>query len=207
MSGPIDGSGTCAHTAMGGGCHHDHRWRRRQVLLGAGALATAGLAGCLGEDDAPAEVEPVEPVALDAGQECLVCGMVIAEHFGPAGQVFYADDNPPDVEGPARFDSVQELVVYQIEREGQGWEKLAAFVTDYSRVEYDLVDREGRTHISTHAGEADFADASTLVFVIDSEVHGAMGADYLPFGDPDEAEAFADEHGGTVEDWSALVGR
>ncbi|WP_290813557.1 nitrous oxide reductase accessory protein NosL, partial [Halovivax sp.] len=39
-----------------------------------------------------------------------------------------------------------------------------------------------------------------------SEVEGAMGADHLPFSDPDDAAAFAAAHGGEVVGWDALDG-
>ncbi|WP_440771968.1 nitrous oxide reductase accessory protein NosL [Natronorubrum sp. DTA28] len=175
---------------------------RRRILLSTGTLATAALAGCLGSggpDD-----EAAEPVDLTEGQECDVCGMTIADHFGPAGQVFYADGEPEDRDGPARFDSVAELLVFHAEREARGWEKRATFVTDYSSVEYDLLEGDDRLHISTHAAAEDFADATELHYVADSEVHGAMGEDFLPFSDREEAEAFAEEYGGEVLGWGEL---
>lgn len=178
---------------------------RRRVLLGAGTLTTAVLAGCLGSggpDD-----EAAEPLDLTEGQECDVCGMAIAEHFGPAGQVFYADGKPADRDGPAWFDSVAELLVFHAEREARGWEQRAAFVTDYSSVEYDLLEGDERLHISTHAAAGDFADATELHYVADSEVHGAMGEDFLPFSDQGDAEAFAEDHGGEVLGWGEVAGR
>ncbi|SDQ20848.1 nitrous oxide reductase accessory protein NosL [Natronobacterium texcoconense] len=176
---------------------------RRRVLSGAIAVAGTGLAGCL-EDDA-ADEPPAEPVALTDGQSCDVCGMVIEDHYGPAGQLFYADGNPDERDGPAWFDSVAELVVYHEERVGLGWELREGFVTDYSSVDYDLEERDGTTYISSHVAADDFADATELHYVVDSDVEGAMGEDLLPFSTADDAAAFADEHGGTVREWTALL--
>ncbi|MDG5820530.1 nitrous oxide reductase accessory protein NosL [Natronococcus sp. A-GB7] len=175
---------------------------RRHVLVGAGTLATAatvGLAGCL-EDDETTTEESAEPIALDDGATCDACGMVIADHHGPAGQLLYADED----EGPAAFDSLRELVAVHEEREVRGDEHRAAFATDYSSVDYRLEEREGTQYISTHAEVSAFADATELVYVVDSAVEGAMGEEFLPFSDREEASAFADEHGGAVSSWEEL---
>ena len=172
---------------------------RRRVLAGVGAVATAALAGCLGDEDG--DDGPSEPIALDEGKECDVCGMVIADHFGPAGQVFY-DEHPDGRDGPGRFDSVTELVTTLEEATMRGAEVRAVFVTDYSGVEYDLREVDGRTYISTHAAAEDFADATDLHYVAECGVEGAMGSDYLPFADREEAESFASDHDGAVQEWA-----
>lgn len=129
--------------------------------------------------------------------------MTIADHYGPAGQLFYAD-YPEDRDGPAWFDSVRELVTARADHDRRGRDLRAAFVTDYSRVDYDLDEREGATYISSHVGAEDFTDATAASFVVDSGIEGAMGEDIVPFSNADDAEAFADEHGGTVDTWEAL---
>ena len=200
-------SGSPAHRYASRGCERTsadtREISRRRVLAGAAAVAGTTLAGCL-EDDEVAD-EPVEPIALDDGQVCDVCGMVIEEHHGPAGQLFYADGGPDGRDGPARFDSVTELVVYHDEQAARDRELRAAFLTDYSSVDYDLVERDGTLYISSHVAADRFADATTLSFVVDSAVQGAMGPDYIPFSDAAEADSFADEHGGTVSEWDDLM--
>ncbi|ELY56072.1 NosL family protein [Natronococcus amylolyticus DSM 10524] len=179
---------------------------RRRVLVGAGTIATAaavGLAGCLGDGEATTE-ESAEPIALDGGATCDACGMVIEEHYGPAGQLFYADGGPESSDGPARFDSLTELVTVYEERRTRGDELRAAFATDYSSVDYRLEEREGVQYISTHVAADTFVDATELVYVVDSRVKGAMGEEFVPFSDREEASAFADEHGGEVSAWEEL---
>ncbi|EMA41873.1 nitrous oxide reductase accessory protein NosL [Halobiforma nitratireducens] len=177
---------------------------RRRVLASVAVVAGAsvGLAGCL-EDDETADV-PADPVALTDGQACDVCGMVIDDHYGPAGQLFYADGEPEERDGPAWFDSVTELVTYHEERLERGWELREAFVTDYSAVDYDLVERDGTTYISSHVAAGTFVDATAVEYVVDSAVEGAMGEDFVPFSDEDDAAAFVDEHGGDVRSWDEL---
>ncbi|RQG91817.1 nitrous oxide reductase accessory protein NosL [Natrarchaeobius chitinivorans] len=176
---------------------------RRSVLVGVGALAVGGLAGCLG-DEGPAETAPAEPIALTDGETCDVCGMVIEDHHGPAGQLFFEDGEPEDRDGPARFDSLVELRNYLEERTQRGWELREAFVTDYSSVQYDLVERNGTTYVSSHVDAAAFADATTLSYVVDSAVEGAMGPDYVPFSEAADAEEFVDENGGEIRQWDDL---
>lgn len=181
-----------------------HSRRRFLSSLGTVTAASVGLAGCLADeaDSADSTAAP-EPIALTDGQTCDACGMTIADHDGPAGQVFYADA-PDDRDGPARFDSVRELLVFDAEHTRRGWDRRAAFVTDYSSVDYALREREGTTSISSHVAADEFADATGLSYVVDSEIGGSMGADIVPFSDRDDAATFADTHGGTVQSWDGV---
>ncbi|TYL36459.1 nitrous oxide reductase accessory protein NosL [Natronococcus pandeyae] len=183
-------------------CAHDRRCLRRRVLAAIGAGVAVGLAGCLEDDDAAEE--PADPIDLSDGATCDVCGMVIEDHYGPAGQLFYADGNPDDRDGPARFDSLVELVASHEERLDRGWELREAFVTDYSSVDYRLEERDGTTYISSHVGADAFADATDLSYVVGSDVEGAMGADFFPFSRRDDATAFVEEHGGELRAWDEL---
>ena len=173
---------------------------RRRFLAGSGAMIVA--AGCIGDDE---QTSAVEPIDLDDGQTCDVCGMVIADHYGPNAQVFYAEDRPEDRDGPAWFDSVREMLVFDEEQRARGGEPLGYFVTDYSAVEYELIDENGDRFISSHVEAGDFVDAEDAVFVVDSPVQGAMGPDHFPFEDRDDADNFAAEEGGTVRIWDALT--
>ena len=168
------------------------------MLAAVGATAAA-LAGCL--DDEGDEPAP-DPVDL-AGLDCDVCGMLIGEHHGPAGQAFF-DDSPADRNGPARFDSVTELIAYVDEQTVVGEEVRAIYVTDYSKVDYEVTEIDGGKYISSHVDANGFADATTLEYVTGSEVEGAMGADHLPFSDSDDAVEFAAVHGGEIVEWDDL---
>lgn len=188
--------------------------RRRTVLGAAGAGVVASLAGCLdavnplgdGGTDAP------DPQSLGGGEDCDVCGMVIDKHPGPNGQLFYEDETPAGHPLPARFDALKQCFFpYKIEREERGWSRTAAYVTDYSAVEYDVSDESGATTISSHTEPSSFAPAEELQYVVGSDVQGAMGPDFVPFSEADDAAAFADEYGGDVvafdEIGEGLVGR
>lgn len=187
---------------------HNHRFEpvpercfRRRVLLACGAAGTAVVAGCLSEDRE--SDEPVEPLDL-TGRQCVQCGMVIGDHYGPNSQVFYADGMPDDHEGPAHFETVSELVVYHDEKTTRGWETRAVFVTDYSIVDYDLVEIDGEVHISTHPEAEAFTDATDVHYVVGSDVLGSMNEDFIPFSDRGDADAFSTDHGGDLRGWEEL---
>lgn len=165
----------------------------------------AGFAGCLGENSDDGEGIPAEPIDLTDGQACDVCGMSIADHYGPAGQLFYVDDKPDDRDGPAWFDSVTELLAYHEERLEYGWGLRGGFVTNYSTVDYDLLERDDGTYISSHASSEAFAGVDDVEYVIDSGVEGALGEDHLPFSEREDAAAFAEEYDGEVRSWGVLL--
>ncbi|WP_336136684.1 nitrous oxide reductase accessory protein NosL [Natronomonas amylolytica] len=147
------------------------------MLRDTAGLGAVALAGCLGGgEETPAETP--DPIALDDGRTCDVCGMVIAEGYGPNGQVAYDGDYPPDREGPAHYDSVRELYADRFAQADRGTDALVTYVTDYSTVDYELETRDGDRYITGSVAADTFAEAAEVVFVVDSGVQGAMGADF-----------------------------
>ncbi|MFP9190234.1 nitrous oxide reductase accessory protein NosL [Natronosalvus vescus] len=179
--------------------NHSSGFSRRRFLACTAIATTAGLAGCLGNDDDDAP--PAEPIALTGGRECAVCGMVIEDHYGPAGQVFYDDDD----DDPVTYDSLTELLVHHDEQRQRGTDARGVFVTDYSSVDYDLEEQGGSPYISTHAEQEAFADATELLYLVDSAIHGAMGPDHVPFSSREDAEALREDVGGEIREWDDLV--
>ncbi|WP_158601205.1 nitrous oxide reductase accessory protein NosL [Haloplanus aerogenes] len=181
-------------TASEDDARHD-RIGRREFLLAGGAAGTALLAGCSGGQSNGGP--PPDPVPISENAECDVCGMVISEHPGPNGQIFYRENSPERHDNPARFDSTKAcLFPYYFEHEQRGWTAEAVYVTDYSRIDYEISVVEGQQYIQTAMAPETFSNAADVVFVVGSDVHGAMGADFIPFSDADEGTAFADEFGG-----------
>ncbi len=172
---------------------------RRTLLAGSGAVAAGALAGCLGGiggigggGQAPAAI------SLTTEHTCDVCGMVIPNHPGPSTEVFYADRQPSGHDNPARFDSTWEAFQYDFERRDRGWKRRAFYVTDYSSVDYELLTEGGDTLISTHPTAEAFVDASSVTFVVGSDVNGAMGKDLVAFSKRADAESFSQDHGGKL---------
>lgn len=165
---------------------------RREVLGSIAAIGLVGLAGCTGE-------ETVEPVSLDGELSCDVCGMIIEDHPGPVGQIHFEDDTE---EGgrPAQFCSAICTYEYRFDAEDAGRTAIETFLTDYSTVDYDVYEEAGIVHITSHVGADAFGPESSLTLVIGSDSIGAMGPAIVPFGEPDDAAEFADEHGGELFD-------
>ena len=165
---------------------------RRTVLTAVGSGLAVGLAGCLGNGGGDSDLPAA--VSLDDEQACDECGMVIEQHPGPTGQVFF-DDHPPDREGPAWFCSVTCTYSYRFDREDEGLDPVVTYLTDYSEIDYSVDDDPS---ISAHLAAEDHRPEADLSVVAGSEVEGAMGPELIPFGDSDDSEAFADEYGGDV---------
>lgn len=167
---------------------------RRKLLAATAAGFGATLTGCLDGEEVP------EPVALDAGQACDVCGMIIDGHPGPVGQTFYRDNRPEgrDEDEPAWFCSNTCLFEFYYERSEEGWEPLIHYTTDYSAVDYEVFEDGPSQFITAHPEAEAFADGETTTLVADSDVLGAMGPSLVPFTDPDDAEAFHADYGGEV---------
>lgn len=173
--------------------------RRRLLQLTAGT-AVAGLAGCGGGGSTTVPA----PIALDGRKQCDVCGMVIEDHPGPNGQIFFDDHSPSGHDNPAWFDALTDLFSYLFEKETLDWKPVVTYVTDYSTVDYSIEDHEDTTYIESFVAAETFAAADEVVYVIESGVNGAMGPDLIPFSDPEEAATFSETHGGTIIEYEAI---
>lgn len=162
---------------------------RRTVLTAVGSGLAVGLAGCTGGD-----AELPAAVALDEGRSCDQCGMVIQEHPGPTGQVFF-EDHLSERDGPAWFCSGTCSYTYRSDRVAEDATPIVTYLTDYSEVDYTVDDQPA---ISAHLAAEDYEVESELSVVAGSEVIGAMGPDLIGFSDDGEAESFAEEYGGEV---------
>ena len=180
---------------------------RRTVLAGAGTLAAASVAGCLGGDgSAPAAVAVTDAAACDE------CGMVISKHPGPNGEIYWDDAEPETHDAPFWFDSLKQCFFpHYFEGTDAGRSLDAAYVTDYSTVDYSVNTQGGSSYVTSHTDADAFADATELQYVVESDVEGAMGPDFVPFSDPGDAEGFADQYGGAVVSFdeisTTLVGK
>lgn len=185
----------------------------RRSVLRAGAVGIgASLAGCLGSLTGGGDGEVPDPISVAGGLSCDECGMVIEEHPGPNGQIFYDDERPEGHDNPARFDSLKPCFFpYKLQHERRDWSIAAAYVTDYSAVEYDVTTQDGTPIISSHTEPESFARAKDLHYVVGSEVEGVMGPDFIPFSNEDDATSFTDERGGEVVAYGdigeGLIGR
>jgi nitrous oxide reductase accessory protein NosL len=171
---------------------------QRRTLLEASGLtvisgATAGCLGGLGTDDG----EQPAPIDLSGQQLDDQGGMVIGQHGGPNGQIFYADHSPEGHDNPARFHTLSSgLFPYYFEH--REWTVEAIYATDYSVVDASVREENGAKTIPAPTAAETFGDATELFYVMESEVMGGMGPGFVPFSKKTDAESFLEEHGGKI---------
>ncbi|QHS18361.1 NosL family protein [haloarchaeon 3A1-DGR] len=172
---------------------------RRRFLTASAAIGGVGsTAGCLDRLSAgSADAEP-DPVDLSGGTFDDDHGMEIGPHGGANGQIYYANHAPPDREGgPFWFHTlVFSLFPFHFDRLDRGWEPEIIYVTDFSTVDWTIEDRESGPTMPSPTAPETFGDATTLTYVVESDVRGGMGPGLHPFSEADEAAAFVDDHGG-----------
>lgn len=180
------------------------RLSRRTLLASIGVGLATTIAGCT--EGRTAEEPIPDSISLDGGKQDDQGGMVIGSHFGPNGQIFYRENAPEGHENPAWFHALTAgLFPYYFEHRRLGWEAVAIYVTDYARVDYDLVEESGATYVSSHTGADTFGLADQMAYVADSGVHGGMGSALIPFSVDADAESFVDTHGGSTVDFDTIT--
>lgn len=144
----------------------------------------AGLAaGCNNQDAAkPAPQEITEAVKAE------FCGMALAEHPGPKGQLFLRGQDKP-----LWFASVRDTFAFTMLPEMP--KNIAAiYVNDMGRV---------RSWATPEPGT--WVEARNAVYVIGSRHRTGMDTDEaVPFGDPAAARQFAVENGGRVVNYQNM---
>lgn len=148
------------------------------LRVGLVALVAGLLAACGAE-----EVVEVPPPAEVSGEAVgHYCGMLVATHDGPKGQVHLASRDQP-----VWFTSVRDAIAFtRLPEEPK--DILAIYVNDMARAQ-DWNQPEPGT----------WMDAREAWFVIESERRGGMGApEAVPFSEEAAAETFLAEHGGRI---------
>ena len=110
------------------------------------------------------------------------CGMLVAAHEGPKGQIHLASRAQP-----VWFSSVRDTIAFtRLPEEPR--DIVAIYVNDMARA---------KIWEQPEAGA--WVDARVAWFVIESAMRGGMGApEAVPFSAPDAANAFRIRHGGRV---------
>jgi len=184
---------------------------RRHAIHAIGAGIAMGLTGCLGGSG---ESVP-DPVDMSGQKTDYQGGMVIGDHGGPNGQIFYADAHPEPKQGPAEesedtahlawFHTLAHgLFPYHFYMRDEGAEATVIYVTDYSRVDWEIPEETERKKMPAPTAPDTFADATGLTYVIESDVMGGMGPDLIPFSETSEAESFADNYGGRTNGYDDI---
>lgn len=148
-------------------------------LLLPAMVAGSLLAACDGDPEVAALPPPQEPGAESIGY---FCGMTVADHPGPKGQIFLEGRSEP-----LWFSSVRDVLAYTLLPE-ESQETAAIYVNDMAQVR-DWQNPEPGTWMA----------ARDAYYVVGSSARGGMGAmEIVPFSERAAAERFRDEHGGRV---------
>lgn len=148
----------------------------RALLFSLGLAALLAVTAC-GDGAAPPP-----PQAVSSQSVGHYCGMALADHTGPKGQIFIKG-RP----APVWFSSIKQVFAYTLLPE-EPKAIAAIYVNDMATAGADGV-----------PDPAAWIDARQAFYVIEGRFVGGMGAeDAMPFSLRDRAEAFAQAHGGRV---------
>lgn len=123
---------------------------------------------------------PGGPRPFEAGDECHVCGMILARFPGPMGEVI-ADGQPRAL----KFCSTRDLFAYLLQPEA-GAVVREVYVHDMAGARWD------------HPLDAPLVDARRAWYVAGHPLRGAMGPTLASFRDREDAEVFARRFGGQI---------
>lgn len=135
------------------------------------------LLGCGKSEEA---TETLQPIAIEQGDECHVCGMIITNYPGPKGEAYLRH-----VEVPLKFCSTRDLFSYLLQPENEP-NVTAIYVHDMGTTEWEKPE------------DTALVDARTAWYVIEQPMTGAMGPTLASFKQQSAANAFIDKHGGKL---------
>lgn len=135
------------------------------------------LAGCQKETDAQV-VQKI--LALESGDECHLCGMIITQYPGPKGQLYSRG-----IEGNMKFCSTRDMFAFIVDPENQH-NIQKAFVHDMANTDWQSPSEES------------YIDAKQAFYVIGHSKKGAMGPTLASFSQRKDAESFTQQMGGKV---------
>jgi copper chaperone NosL len=143
------------------------------------ALVASLVAAC---DSEPTAVAPAAPVEVTDEATGHYCGMLLADHQGPKGQVHLASRDEP-----IWFSSVRDTIAFT---------RLPEEPKDITAI---YVNDMGRAQSWQQPEAGTWTEAREAWYVIDSDRRGGMGApEAVPFSEQDAAEAFRVSHGGKL---------
>ena len=151
------------------------------AIITALTIAVTSLMSCSDKTDQQQMLH--KAVAMESGDECHLCGMLITRFDGPKGEVFRKETGAQVF----KFCSTRDLFSYYLDPENKR-NVAQIFVHDMSKMPWG----------SDSIDDKYFIDAKTAWYVVGSEKTGAMGDTLASFSQQSDAQAFAKEFGGKV---------
>lgn len=161
-------------------CCTGGRWRRVSVHGTGFVLAALVLQWMIGCGKAEESARPLPPMAIEQGDECHVCGMIITAFPGPKGEAYLRGGDIP-----LKFCSTRDLFSYLLQPENE------------VNVTQVYVHDMGITGWEHPSGDA-FIDARSAWYVADHPLTGAMGPTLASFANEKDAREFAEHHSGRL---------
>lgn len=150
--------------------------KKAWMLIGTLCLA-ATLIAC---SDTTNTTQDQHAVAIESGEECHLCGMIITKFPGPKGQL-YKRGNANNL----KFCSTRDMFAYFLDPEHQH-NIQQAFVHNMAVNTWEQLD------------DTTYIDAREAWYVIGSNKGGAMGPTLASFADQESANSFAKKQGGKL---------
>ena len=150
----------------------------RDLCLVLSACCIVGLAECERQEDSGALAKKV--VAIESGDECHLCGMLIGEFPGPKGEMYLRRD--PQIK---KFCSTRDMLSFYLQPENTHHAEVM-FVHNMAVTPWDNPD------------DKVFIDAKTAWYVSGMNKKGAMGGTLASFSTEEAARQFIVESGGEL---------
>ena len=157
---------------------HQVKYSHSPLLSGLFSLLLLGLSACGQESDNNNAIR--QAAAIERGDECHLCGMLIGNFPGPKGELYLKTEQTVK-----KFCSTRDLFSFLLDPEYRKQVK-EIYV-------HDMAKSPWQAPLDSH-----FIDARQAWYVVDSSQTGAMGKTLASFGKQKDAEAFAAEFGGRV---------
>lgn len=142
-------------------------------------LAILMLAAC---DKGGPPAPPPAPAEVSGEATGHYCGMLLADHEGPKGQIHLASRDDP-----IWFSSVRDTIAF-LRLPEEAKDVVGVYVNDMGTAQHWDQPEAGT-----------WVDARNAWFVLDSDMRGGMGAnEAVPFATEPGAESFLAKHGGTL---------
>lgn len=145
------------------------------------ALSITFISAC--SDNSEHKEAMYKAVAIENGDECHICGMLITNFGGPKGEVFRKEQGG----NALKFCSTRDMFSYYLDPENTR-NVSQLMVHDMSKMPWG----------SDSIDDKYLINAKTAWFVIGSSKKGAMGKTLASFSLKTDAQAFAKEFGGKV---------
>ncbi len=159
----------------------------RQFSFKKWSLLVVLLTALIGCSEEPQQKMARQAAAIESGDECHLCGMIISNFPGPKGESYQANSD-----SVMKFCSTRDLFAFLLQPENARQAR-EIYVHDMSKTPW------------LKPEDQYFIDARTAWYVIGSSETGAMGPTLASFSTKEDAESFKRTFGGEVHTFADIT--